>query len=272
MKNSRGITLIALIITIIILLILAEISILTLTGKDGILSKANYAKEETRGAKVEEEKDLWEATQEADKYTKSKTAQTLEELLNNLVSEKLLKEEEKDKIIGNDEKGIVATGKVTIGSKTIVFGDVIRTLEDMKLQCNIDKTYTINDIANNKENSLEKVLENSNATKYIVKNYIDNLVLSEQAMTLLGKNKTAINNIIKSDELCKKIVDSEYRSNFCEYMVYNKDTLIGTAGGRSYYKATDGFAIAGAYSGNGCSAGFLLVGKDEEAISRILYL
>ena len=41
---NKGITLIALIITIIVLLILAGISIATLTGDNGILSKAQEAK------------------------------------------------------------------------------------------------------------------------------------------------------------------------------------------------------------------------------------
>lgn len=262
-KTNKGITLVALVVTIIILLILVGISITTLAGKNGILSKSIYAKEETRGASVEEEKDLWEANLEADKYTKNKNSQTLEELLNELVNKKLLKEEEKDIIIGNDEKGIEETGEITIGTRTIVFGDPIRTLKEMKVQCNIDETYTINDITNNKEKSLEKILENSRATKYIVKSHIDDLVLSEQAMTLLGKNKIAINNIIKSDELCKKVVDSKYRKNFSEYIVYNKDTLIGTTGGRSYYKANDGFALAAAYNAGGGQ--YVLVSKDEKS-------
>lgn len=46
-KNNQGITLIALVITIIVLLILAGISIATLTGKNGVLTKASTAKEET---------------------------------------------------------------------------------------------------------------------------------------------------------------------------------------------------------------------------------
>ena len=44
MKRERGITLIALVITIIVLLILAAVSIATLTGENGILSKANDSK------------------------------------------------------------------------------------------------------------------------------------------------------------------------------------------------------------------------------------
>lgn len=44
MKN-KGITLIALVITIIILLILAGITIATLTGQNGLLKNAKTAKE-----------------------------------------------------------------------------------------------------------------------------------------------------------------------------------------------------------------------------------
>lgn len=45
--SDKGITLIALIITIIVLLILAGISIATLTGENGVLTKANTARIET---------------------------------------------------------------------------------------------------------------------------------------------------------------------------------------------------------------------------------
>ena len=53
-KKERGITLIALIITVIVLLILAAVSIATLTGDNGILIKANEAKEKTKQASIEE--------------------------------------------------------------------------------------------------------------------------------------------------------------------------------------------------------------------------
>ena len=52
MKNNKGITLIALVITIIVLLILAGISIAMLTGNNGLLTKANDAKSETSRAEV----------------------------------------------------------------------------------------------------------------------------------------------------------------------------------------------------------------------------
>ncbi|MCI8383524.1 MAG: type II secretion system protein, partial [Clostridia bacterium] len=54
-KTNQGITLIALVITIIVLLILAGISISTLTGQNGILNKSSIAKEETKKAQYLEE-------------------------------------------------------------------------------------------------------------------------------------------------------------------------------------------------------------------------
>ena len=53
-KENEGITLIALVITIIVLLILAGITIATLTGDNGILTKTNEAKEQTEIGKEKE--------------------------------------------------------------------------------------------------------------------------------------------------------------------------------------------------------------------------
>ncbi len=53
-KKNNGITLIALVITIIVLLILAGVTIATLTGENGILTRASQASEQTE---IEEEKE-----------------------------------------------------------------------------------------------------------------------------------------------------------------------------------------------------------------------
>ena len=57
-KNTRGITLIALVITIVVLLILAGITIAALSGDNGILTRVKEAKEKTELAQKEEEKTL----------------------------------------------------------------------------------------------------------------------------------------------------------------------------------------------------------------------
>ena len=53
-KQQKGITLIALVVTIIILLILAGVSIAMLTGNNGVLTQAKSAKENTRVGEVQE--------------------------------------------------------------------------------------------------------------------------------------------------------------------------------------------------------------------------
>ena len=54
-RKNQGITLIALVVTIIVLLILAGISIAMLTGQNGILNRATEAKDSTGTAQVDEE-------------------------------------------------------------------------------------------------------------------------------------------------------------------------------------------------------------------------
>ena len=54
-ERQKGITLIALVITIIVLLILAGVSIAMLTGDNGILNQANDSKIETAVGTVKEQ-------------------------------------------------------------------------------------------------------------------------------------------------------------------------------------------------------------------------
>ena len=53
-KEKQGITLVALVITIVILLILAGIVIASLTGENGLITRAKQAREETRESSAEE--------------------------------------------------------------------------------------------------------------------------------------------------------------------------------------------------------------------------
>ena len=74
MRNQKGITLIALVITIIVLLILAGVSIATLTGDNGVLTQANNAKVSQIEGQVEEEVNL--AVQAAKMYAEQKAVET----------------------------------------------------------------------------------------------------------------------------------------------------------------------------------------------------
>jgi hypothetical protein len=81
-RKEQGITLIALVITIIVLLILAGVSISIVIGDNGILSKAVDASDKTKSASIIEDVELaWDAiTTEyyADKYTNNSTKITMD--------------------------------------------------------------------------------------------------------------------------------------------------------------------------------------------------
>ena len=68
MKKNNGITLIALVISIIVLLILAGVSIAMLTGKNGLITKAISAKEKTEQAEIDEKDKLAKTNETIEKY------------------------------------------------------------------------------------------------------------------------------------------------------------------------------------------------------------
>ena len=68
-KKETAITLIALVVTIVVLLILAGVTIATLTGDNGIITRANQAKTETEQAEKEEKNDLEKQADFINEYT-----------------------------------------------------------------------------------------------------------------------------------------------------------------------------------------------------------
>ena len=57
-KSNQGITLVALVVTIVVLLILAGVSISLVIGQNGIVTKAQEAKEKTINDQINTEKQL----------------------------------------------------------------------------------------------------------------------------------------------------------------------------------------------------------------------
>ena len=88
LRKNSGITLIALVLTIVVLLILAGVSISAVIGKNGILDKANEAKYLTKLKEYEERVTLIVASEKTLKVTENK-----EERLINLVYNKLDEQE-----------------------------------------------------------------------------------------------------------------------------------------------------------------------------------
>ena len=109
---------------------MAAVSIATLTGQNGILTQANNAKDNTRGASVQEAIDLWNVNKEADELAGTSTGQSKTALLDDLVSQKLLTESERNKLdagetitIGNKEITLVTLADEVEVGNYIKYGD-----------------------------------------------------------------------------------------------------------------------------------------------------
>ena len=115
-KQTKGITLIALIVTIIILLILAGVTITMLTGDNGILKQATNARETNTKAELEEQVKLAVMASKVND-TASIDLKTLEDEINKISGTTITKSEE-DKLPwtvkkGNYEVTITEDGTIT---------------------------------------------------------------------------------------------------------------------------------------------------------------
>ena len=118
-KNNKGITLTALVVTIIVLLILAGVAIATLTGDNGILTKAVQAKDATRGGEVKDYVRMAVAENVMAERTNG-TKRTRAEVISELSTQGKLTAEEVAKL--TDEENPVDI--ITIGGIDINFGEL----------------------------------------------------------------------------------------------------------------------------------------------------
>ena len=125
LKNEKGITLVALVITIVLLLILAGISISSLTNT-GIFAKAKEAKEKSENAEKEQNKILDNYEKKVDQYLPAFTGTTVKEAIQhgrvlNATDNTELHDEKGSKIVV--PAGFKVTGDATTVDKGIVIED-----------------------------------------------------------------------------------------------------------------------------------------------------
>ncbi len=134
--NKKGITLIALVITIIVLLILAGISLNLITGGEGILNKASTAVNKTQESAIEEELNLeisklrMEAVEQGKSFDVKYIAEELPKSLKDCIcslndDEKGIEGEYKDYIFTVDEKCVVQIESKVGGIKPEITAEVI---------------------------------------------------------------------------------------------------------------------------------------------------
>jgi len=121
LKNKKGITLIALVVTIVVLLILAGVTISLLLDENGIIAKSKDARIETRASQVEDEVGMWKQHNFINKES-NQAQESADTMLANLISRKLLTEEEIDRdqelITIKKKDGTVIT-EISYGNVTI---------------------------------------------------------------------------------------------------------------------------------------------------------
>ena len=139
-KNNTGITLIVLVVTIIVLLILAGISISMIAGENGILYRASEASEATRGGEVKEAVSLAIAENLMAKYASgSKIGR--EELIEQLSESGKLKPEEVTKLTDEDNPVDI----ITIGGIIIDFSQLPKETVNASLKPGETSTATETD-------------------------------------------------------------------------------------------------------------------------------
>ena len=126
LKNKKGITLIALVVTIVVLLILAGVTINLLLDENGIISKSKDAKIETRASQVEDEVGMWKQNNFINKES-NQAQESADTMLESLISRKLLTEDEIDR---NQEL-------ITIKKKD---GSIVKEISYGSVTINISKT------------------------------------------------------------------------------------------------------------------------------------
>ena len=112
MNKNQGITLIALVVTIVVLLILAGVSIAALTGENGILNRATEAKQTNEQKTAEEKLKLGVSALSIDYRKNTTNAQTFKQFITanngeNLKDAMGLTGDDRNQLTANSENGIV---------------------------------------------------------------------------------------------------------------------------------------------------------------------
>ena len=217
MKKQKGITLVALIISIIILLILAGISIQAITNT-GIFTQANNAKRESEIASIKEQiaLDIYE------KQLVPPLGSITEEQLETILGKYGTVNKEDGTIVGiTTAKGYEILLKDIYGGETVAEsvpdGAIVNPVNDITTWLKtgeISKQYSYTTIeqviADN--TCTESLMNNENAMKYLARSteFAEAICASETTMTYLGQSAYVDDTVLNSDIWINYIYDSQY--------------------------------------------------------------
>ena len=115
MKNKKGITLISLVITIVVLVILSAVAIYLTLGNNGILNKAEQAKNETIKQTATEKMNLKITNMQIEKYAEEQRMPTLQEFADGLC------EDDEIQYVQLQSKKVGSLSKIEVGEAESIF-------------------------------------------------------------------------------------------------------------------------------------------------------
>lgn len=237
LKNKNGITLVALVVTIVVLLILAGVSINLVVNQNGIIRKGKEAKNANKAATIKEELSLWEA----DKFASDNgagTHESMDDFLTRLKNKGLISED--------DIQVINDTRKLQVGKETIEFPSSAKTL----VQAFLDGELKVGDYLNYNDyvDESKKTTTPTNENGWMDQTYIATkttswqiLGLNESGNQLMLISQSPIKKEMQTNETSKKYLDTNpylclkgaYGYVNCKNMLNNicsiYDTSIGNA-------------------------------------------
>ncbi len=214
LKNKKGITLVALVITIIIMIILAYISIMMLKNI-GLIDKTQEAKQKHVESVAKEK--LENALLEANIRKNTDGNYNSENFLSDLL----------------ENEGFVVNQNIIIvdGIRFVIDREKLRILDNINTDTennyiqewlkvgNLDKEYkytTIQEILND-QICLEKLMNNINTIDYMMTDtgqIMNKICESKIGLEYIAKNEYAKYSVIKNKMWCESILKSEYESIF----------------------------------------------------------
>ena len=180
LKTQKGITLIALVVTIVVLLILAGVTISLLLDENGIIAKSKDARIETRASQVEDEVGMWKQHNFINKES-NQAQESADTMLASLISRKLLTEDEIDReqeLITIKKKDGTVIKEISYSSVTINIskapateksGAVILTVDSVEGMTPITNEEELNNFVNSLSEGQKKEIIRNGYIKFVNK-------------------------------------------------------------------------------------------------------
>ncbi len=293
--NKKGITLISLVITIIIMLILAGVVVTLALGNNGLIGKAKEAKEKTNKQTAIEQINLKITNAIMKKYAEEQRDPTLQELANDFC------EDDEIEYVELESKKLASLAKIEIGENKSFFtklkkypyefeiGNTLRIvkLDGEKIEDKIDYEDTtvsseeVKQLKAKLEEAQKELDELNEYKKTIVetlnKNNVETLLEDSKEKVAENIGKIANENFLKgvsskfvkvAENISSRYVQTVDVSNITNHKNFTVDNFVIVNKGMHFQNVTDGEDINTMTKQYNQETGILTLGKQKSFVAR----